>query len=228
MSELCSFYCLSFNNPERKQQMESRFEKLNINCDFHNGVSFDDIRMKNNQSCVWSNMFGHLDMIHNFYHNSPNEFGIFCENDVFIHKDLVNNLSKIIEDFKLLNLDVLLLGYLINFDVNHNYHNFHFKSEDNNLNFKYYNYPNELWGAQMYMLSKNQAKYLIDKYTVEFANLTMDSNNILTPFSPDWTITKDGNRAIIYPMMAVETSDKPEDYFHHSCKNHNYNADLFI
>ena len=66
-------YCLSFNNKERKESMKSRFDKLDINCKFYQGVTFDDKRISdrnidNNVKRVWSYTYGHLDMIYYFYH----------------------------------------------------------------------------------------------------------------------------------------------------------------
>jgi len=53
------------------------------------------------------------------------------------------------------------------------------------------------------------------------------------PFSADWTITKDGNRALIFPMLAVEDGktrncDSGQDIFHQSCHLYNYNPETFI
>ena len=52
-------------------------------------------------------------------------------------------------------------------------------------------------------------------------------------YSNDHTITKDGNRALIYPMIAVETCDKIyADYwqntFHKNSKKCNYKSDIYI
>ena len=233
MNNNYDIYCLSFKNPIRKAQMESRFKQLEINCSFYDGVGMDDPRILNNNSDGgWSIMLGALDIIKNFYDNSEKEFGIFCEDDVYIHKDFKLMLPKIIEDFKLMNLDVLLLGYLIQFKIESNYIGFEFKSNSNDLNYKYHNYPNDLWGGQMFMFSKKHAKYLLDKYTIEYAINSLN-NNTSTPFSGDWTLTKKGNRALIYPMLAVETADKKyghygQDTFHENCKNCNYNPKIYI
>lgn len=223
-------YCLSFKNSNRKAQMEERFKQLDINCIFYDGVD------NNDQRCIpgicWSCMLGHLDMIQNFYDNSEKEFGIFCEDDIYIHKDFKIMLPDIIQDFKLMNLDILLLGYLTPFEIKSYYENFELKNNDTNLNYMYYNYPNDLWGTQMYMLTKKQSKYILDTYTVEYANMTI-TDNTLNPFAADWTITKKGNRAIIYPMLAVETADKKcghygQDTFHENCKKCNYKPDIYI
>ena len=228
-------YCLSYNNVKRKTQMENRFQELNLKCTFHKGssVNIDDQIVINRKNIAsWSCMLGHLDMIKHFYENSEKEYGIFCEDDIYIHKDFKLLLPNIIEDFKLMNLDVLLLGYLIQFKIESKHIMFNLKSHSNDLKYTYYNYPDDLWGAQMYMLTKKHAKYILDKYTIYYPIRTF-TDNTLVPFSSDWTITKEGNRALIYPMLAVEIADKisghqGQDTFHENCKNFNYNPDIYI
>ena len=234
-------YCLSFNNLRRMTAMENRFKQLDIKCSFYDGVDSNDPRIFNNNGFgAWSCMLGHIDMIKNFYENSEKEYGIFCEDDIFIHKDFNKLIPDIIEDFKLMELDVLLLGYLIPFKISSQYNGFEFKSMNNDLNnnsnndlkYVYHNYPNDLWGAQMYMLTKKHAKYLLDNYNIEYAIRTL-TDNTLQPFSSDWTITKEGNRALIYPMLAVEIADKKsghygQDTFHENCKNMNYDPNMYI
>jgi len=240
-------YCLSFKNLKRREEMEYRFKELDIKSSFYDGVDSNDPRIfnNNNNSIVWSYTLGHLDMIQNFYDNSEKEFGIFCEDDIFIHKDFYKLIPNIIEDFKLMELDVLLLGYLIPFKISSEYNGFELKNNINNVNINnvnvnvnndlkyiYHNYPNDLWGAQMYMLTKKHAKYLLDNYNIEYAIRSLNDNT-LQPFSSDWTITKEGNRALIYPMLAVETADKKcghygQDTFHENCKNVNYDPSIYI
>jgi hypothetical protein len=214
-------YCLSYKNPERKSQMESRFNQLEMKCIFSDGVDHND----------WSIMLGALKILEQFY-NSDKEFGIFCEDDVYIHKDFKTMLPKVMEDFKLMNLDILLLGYLIPFEIRSYYHGFELKSDNPNLNYTYHNYPDDLWGGQMILFSRNHAKYLLEKYTLEYAMKTRTDES-LPPFSGDHTITKSGNRAIIYPMIAVETHDKTyshlgQDTFHENCNKCNYDHDIYI
>ena len=220
--------------------MEYRFKELDIACSFYHGVDSNDPRIFNNNGFgSWSCMIGHLDMIQKFYDNSEKEFGIFCEDDIFIHKDFVKTLPYIIQDFKLMELDILLLGYLIPFKISSQYNGFELKNNinstsnsNNKLKYVYHNYTNDLWGSQMYMLTKKHAKYLLDKYTIEYAIRSL-TDNTLEPFSSDWTITKEGNRALIYPMLAVETADKKsghygQDIFHENCKNLNYDPNIYI
>jgi len=141
-------------------------------------------------------------------------------------------LPNIIEDFKLMNLDVLLLGYLVSFEIKSHYSNFELKSYDPTLNYVYHNYPDDLWGGQMFMFSRKHAKYLLEKYTIEYANKSL-VDNTLPPFSGDFTLTKQGNRALIYPMIAVETADKiysdyDQNIFHKNCNKQNYDPNIYI
>ena len=78
-------YCLSFKNPERKAHMESRFKQLEIDCIFSDGVVHNE----------WSIMLGTLEVMKQFY-NSDKEFCIFCEDDIYIHKEFKTRLPKII------------------------------------------------------------------------------------------------------------------------------------
>ena len=79
------FYCLSYNNEKRCNNMKKRFNKLDLSCIFYTGVNFEDMRIKNFEideatKQIWSCMYGHLDMINNFYHN-----------DKYVDKNLTNS-----------------------------------------------------------------------------------------------------------------------------------------
>jgi hypothetical protein len=164
-------------------------------------------------------MLGHLKMINEFYNDTTVEYGIFCEDDLNIHRDFNTLIPNIINDFKTLNLDVLLLGYLSNFEIESSYHGFNLKEhhEKTSLiveNYKYHNFTNDIWGTQMYMLSKNSSKKILDKYGDESGYAERSFNNPeMTPFSADWTITKDGNRALLSPPLAIE--DGKSDLSHY-------------
>jgi GR25 family glycosyltransferase involved in LPS biosynthesis len=242
MNDNYKIYCLSYNNPVRKLSMKNRFEKLKVNYIFYDGVNFSDPRIHNEsyKQC-WSCMYGHLDMIKLFYDDPNTNYGIFCEDDIFIHKDFCELIPKIIQDFAYLNLDVLLLGYLLGFKIQKNNQNFILKNNNNNLNsdnYNYLNFPNDIWGTQMYMLSKENAGKLLEKYdhNSNYALKTLVDKSI-TPFSADWTITKDGNRALLYPCIAVENGDFNISHyggcfgqynFHKICHEINYDPNVFI
>lgn len=238
MTDKCDFYCLSYKNPERKTAMENRFKSLGIDAFIYEGVSFDDERiagrtMHEHTKRCWSFTYGHFDLIREFYFNSEKEFGIFCEDDIYIRKDFIQHLPVIIENFKSMNLDLLLLGYLTKYTIDENHEGVYLKGPKSTSDhpFSYYSFPDSIWGAQMYMLSRTQAYYLLLKYSPPYADLSA-INNSMNPFNSDWTITKEGNRALIYPMIALEDGKtKYEDVgqyiLHQDCHQSNYVKDLF-
>ena len=88
-------------------------------------------------------------------------------------------------------------------------------------------YEDHLWGAHMYMLDRKTAQKFLSIYTVEYSRESLKDDNI-PHFSPDWTLTKNGRRAVVYPMMGVEeghvaTSDQGQAEFHKACHQRHYN-----
>jgi len=237
MIEDYQFYCLSFNSVDRKENMTRRFKTIGIDCIFYEGVSCGDDRItgRNISSRVWSCIYGHLDMISEFYYNSDKQFGIFCEDDLYLNKNLKLLIPKIMVDFVFMNLDVLLLGYLINFEIKNDTNHFKNKNTLQNSNeYKYYDFPNDLWGSQMYMLSRNSAKKILDKYSFSsgYADKTLLDSSLIN-FSADWIITKYGNKAIVYPMLAIEDNQTHYDHsgqyeYHKSCFDFNFDTNIFI
>jgi hypothetical protein len=207
-----AIYCLSYNNEERKQQMMNRFTQVNLNVIFCSGVAPTDDRIKDRNlssldTSVWSIMYGHLNMLQQFY-NSGAEYAILCEDDITLHKDIRNKLFNIFEDVKKLQLDILLLGYIYGADPDAFPVNVYLDSSpiQENTTYQYYKYPNYLWGTQMYLISRRHCKYILDTFVqFPYADTTLQHKE-MTPFSADWTITKTGNRALIYPMVAVEVA----------------------
>lgn len=242
--ESYKIYCLSYNNQERKKTMEERFKFINVDYTFYDGVNFTDPRIHpDSYKQCWSCMYGHLDMIKMFYHDPSINYGIFCEDDIYIHKDFNKFMPNVIKDFKNMKLDVLLLGYLVTVKIESYYNGFSLKSTNDNYisnlkNFTYHNFTNDIWGTQMYMLSKSNAKNLLDKYGEE-SNYAIRSlhDSSMTPFSADWTITKDGNRALISPCLALEDGKGElshfggsygQYFFHKKCHEAHYDPVIFI
>jgi GR25 family glycosyltransferase involved in LPS biosynthesis len=223
VDDMCEFYCLNYNNLNRKISMTERFEKLNIKCNLYEGVDHDNEKIKILNEKYGSSiycMYGHINMIYDFYHNTNKPYGIFCEDDIVIHKDFKDKLDDIIKDFENLNLDVLLLGYLTTTNISHYYH--HINSYPN-----YYQYPDDMWGTQMYMLSRDNAKVLLDRYYdgISYMNESLIFN--LPPLSADWTITKQGNRALYFPLLVIEDGQNIHEhygqhYLHHFTFVNNY------
>lgn len=230
-------YVISFNNEERKDRMIKRFNTLEFN-----NINFIKEVYKNDERLIslsnmekynkidhrtWSIMLQHMDSIKDFYYNKNSDLCILCEDDITISKDLKEELKDIILTFYKLNLDVIMLGYLLPFKIDS--YNTHFKELYSSDSYKYYTYPNDIWGTQMYMISKKYAKYLIDTFDIKYAY-----DNIETmPYSSDWIITKNGNKALLYPMIAVEeginlSDDECQILYHKQCYTVNFIPDKFI
>jgi len=219
----CQFYCLSFNDVEKRKTMENKFKALDISCNFYNGVSHNDKRLKHAGSKFnkrhWSITYGHLDIIYDFYYFSNLKYAVICEDDILIHKDFNNIFKKVITDFYILKLDILLLGYIIPYKIGYPniFSNYSLKREmPLESLFKYHEYPGYLSGSHMYMITKQFAKFLLNKYYNNFAGFNE------TPFIVDKTIIKEGNRALIYPMLSIENENQ-EDEYHELCHKIHYN-----
>jgi GR25 family glycosyltransferase involved in LPS biosynthesis len=191
--------------------MTARFAQVGIT-DFimFPGVPLSDMRINASldphiQKCH-SCMFGHLDMIRAFLDNSEKPFGIFCEDDIKIDANFIQRMDAVLRDFTHMNLDVLLLGYLFHYPI-------HIDEPGKNAYHSYSPPPSTIWGTQMYMMSREWARAVIAKYGND------DSSTLYDPFSADWTITQEGNRRIVYPMLAIEDGtgnyeDEGQAYLH--------------
>jgi len=239
ISNEIEFYCLNYNNQERKESMLQRFQSLDISCNFYEGVGADDVRLEGIPlcGCAYSCMYGHLDMISQFYYGTTKPFGIFCEDDILIHKDFKQCLSKVIEDFPALKWDVLLIGYLMTYNIRDtHYHGFHLieneLSSKQDFPFQYYHYPDEVWGTQMYMLTRENAKKILDQYSHDYLKKSLQDRS-LTVFAADWTITKQGNRMLLYPLLVIEDGKSTYDHggqqwFHYHSYLNNYREGEFL
>jgi hypothetical protein len=240
------FYCLSYNDPtvndpRRKQIMLDRFAKVGIHCTIYEGVPFSDERIRGRDISdgvkrLWSCTYGHMDMINHFYYKTNKTFGLFCEDDVRLHKDLKTFMPRIGVDFQTLGLDILLLGYLATFKIADWQAHYQLKRDvPNPWGFKYHNYPQDQWGVQMYMVSRPYAKFILDQFAVGYADRTL-SDRTIASFSPDWTISKNGNRALITPILVVEDFEYATEAdqhdgqkaFHRKCCVVNYDPALHV
>lgn len=223
--------------------MKRMFTSQSLEVEFYDGVDKDDPRIAgrpldhNTQRC-WSIMYGHLDMLKMFAESADNkEYGIFCEDDILIRKDFAVHLPTILSHFIYFGLNVLLLGCLCSNRDFRKYSNFpERRAPPGPCPFTYYSYnadpESAVWGTQMYMLSRSQARHLISRYADGWADRAI-ADKSMTPFSADWTITKDGEKAIIYPLVAIENNDggdyadPGQDECRKKCREIFYSADLF-
>lgn len=222
--------------------MIARFQTAGFTADefvVHGGTSIQDPRISgrgliNHTEKCWSCMYGHLDMIRDFI-ESGEEHGVFCEDDILIDSYMKDRLAHIIADFDALSLDTLLLGYLITYPMNGG----EIQSVYVNLQtaettqYRYYTYE-DIWGTQMYMLSRVQAQRIVEKYANGYADAFLASpQTVYPPFSADWTITKEGKRRIVYPMLAIEDGlstydDEGQRQFHAAAHSAHKNVSTYI
>lgn len=194
-------YCLSHKNPERYNSMRQRLDQIG----FQDAIISPGVEYSENRA--WGCMLGHLDILKQFLENTDKEFVVICEDDVVIHRDLKTRVPELIQDCKLYNIDILLLGFLFAYpeqDLNVRLHygcDIIKKTEHHGI----YNYHDTLWGTQMFMLSRLHAQKMVDKYSLERAKNPQTGD---PPFSADWTLTKDGKRALVWPMYALEDGSK--------------------
>jgi len=230
--KLPKVYCVNFLDEDRRLKMENRFDKLKIPVNFVDPVFKSDARLsiegiQEEHKRTYSIMLQHIDSIQDFLNTTDEseKYCIVCEDDVLLSNRLLEKLPDICKTFSDLELDILLLGYLSPDKV-----------LDSNLfpplkvgtEFTYNNYHSDLWGSQMYMISREYAKRLIETFQPVYI-LRTDS----LPYNPDWTITKCGKRALIVPMLALEEGEVKNDCysqssFHRVCFETNYLEGEFI
>ena len=238
MLDNISIYIVNYKDDVRRQKMINRFAQFQITPHFVDPVEETDHRMdipdfKHKRTAAI--MLQHLDSIRHFIDHTSNSHCIVCEDDIMISKDFYDDMPNIISTFEMHQLDVLLLGYLWPYKIDDNNYHFskkHQTSENNTLNDKYTfrNYPNDLWGSQMYLISRDHAMYLLETFTMNYA---VEHQSNPPYYNPDWTLTKSGNRAILYPMLAVEEGDTKTEHsgqndFHRSCFLCNYDPSVFL
>lgn len=228
-----NIYCLSYKYL-KKDKMIRKFSSLGFsNIYLYDGVDTNDIRINNrnldeNTKKCFSICYGHLDMIREFYTNTSLDIGIFCEDDILIHQKFPEILPTILNDFTKIGLDVLLLGYLCYNPIENTSSTKICSGIDG---YDYYNYSHiGTWGTQMYMISRTYAKKLLDIYSIYYADESLKNTNMV-PFSADWTITKDGKRGLIYPLLVIEDysieyNDIGQDYAHSQSYNFSYNENF--
>ena len=160
--------------------------------------------MRRNFSITW----GHLDMIRRFVSHSSYNYAIFCENDIVVSKTLEQDVAWALERIKAYPLDILLLGFLNSvapgdYPDRYAVHPASDSTPDRTL----FCYPDDHWGVQMYMITRNYAQRLLDTYTAEFVRKSWRGESGVPAFSPDHTLSKLASfdrRAFLFPMAAIE------------------------
>lgn len=205
--------------------MLNRFNSIGLNVIFTPEVDISDDRLKLVfHKRVSAIMLQHLDSIKHFYENTNFNNCIICEDDIHISKHLQTQIPIIVNEFNEMKLDVLMLGFLWPFkDLNSRYFSSIKKGQ-----FNYFTYNDDIWGTQMYMISRSYAEFLLNTYNIQWCIENLDK-----PYSPDWILTKNGNRALIWPMLAVEegvskASENNQITYHQRCHDANFVSNIFI
>lgn len=227
------FYTFSFHNPERAARMAARFAKIGLPLTFNPAVELDDPRIPNDldrsEARVWSIMWGHLDVLRAFVEKADDniQYVVVCEDDVYIRRDLPRLLPLLTGACMSYGLDVLIMGYLQPYPPVEVRLRERFSPIPDVPQLSFLNYHDEIWGAQMYMMSKAHARDTLNYFTEDYAKRSRIPGSGCAPFAADWTLTKRGRRALVYPMIAVEES-QPHAFsgghheFHKRCRDANY------
>jgi hypothetical protein len=234
MSRKVEYYCINYKDENRREKMVKRWATLGLPLKFVPPVETNDPRLAaveiniEKESRTWAIMLQHLDSIRDFVENTDSDYCVVCEDDIVVCKYLKTDIPEIIEVYEKLELDVALLGYLVPYKITDDNH--YYPLKERNFKYSYHDYPDDLWGSQMYMVSRKHAQTLLDKYTVDYA---VETINTEIPFSPDWTLTKFGNKSIVYPMIALEEGDtkcdlESEISYHQRCFKQNYVERIFL
>ena len=226
-------YVINYKNEDRRKRMNDRFNIFGVVPKFVPGVDITDERLSNVKDDIrnWSIMLQHLDSIRDFYENTSLDHCIVCEDDIHISKTFDKDIDLIVKSFVHLKLDVIMLGYLLPFKINMScsLHKRYFSVVHSDEQFIYHKYPDDIWGTQMYLISRKYAQFLLQTFDIEHA---LAHPKPFT-YNPDWIITKNGERALIVPMIAVEEGTSGSEYmtqvdFHSKCTRVNYEEKKYI
>jgi len=232
----CAIYIVNYKDDARRQKMVDRVKAVGIDAHFVDPVSTSDPRIGSQpitdfEKRNWSIFFQHVDCMRDFYEKTTYDYCIVCEDDVVLSRDLKYEIPTAIKLYEETQLDILLLSYLWPYDVaEDNYFPVLKKLQTHKQEYKIQGYPEDLWGAHMYMFSRAHAKVLIDRYTPEYA---LAEQHASRPFCTDWQFTKLGNRGLIVPMLGLEEGEVKTDHqgqidFHRSVFNYHYREEKYV
>lgn len=184
------------SNKKRRNYFEHVFRNMKDNVIYTDGINTkEDYRFKEYHEDVGSSivMYAHLDALEK-YLETDDECAIICEDDILIRRTFEEDIHRIRNTFLERKYDILLLGYIT------------YSKPNSESEYKYYYYGDSQWGTQMYMISRAHAEFIVNEFKGKNSTIGTVFRN--TYFSADWTITKHGKRLLIYPMLALEFTDK--------------------
>jgi GR25 family glycosyltransferase involved in LPS biosynthesis len=225
-------YCLTYKNPNRKAEMQQRFEKLDLQYEFVESVAIEDVAISTDVIAqakhlkLWypkpfSIMAGFLLVLEKIVSGNE-EISIVVEDDVQLRKDFSQLLPSVLDNFQRIAPDVMMLVYQ-NYNFNHPLSEFgylisqlqpapDFKTHRDQRTyydarvFQHETMPvtfNKIWGTQMFMITKTFAQHVLTNYGLAYAESAI-LDQTKNVWSPDSIINKIGKTALINPMMGVE------------------------
>ena len=228
----CALYVVNYKDDERRQRMTKRIKTVGLEGHFVDPVSTEDPRIRDQPITVaekrnWSIFFQHVDCMRAFIENTTYDYCIICEDDVVLSRDLKQQIPEIIDLYDKSQRNILLLSYLWPYDIPENHY---FPVIQQTGDWKIRGYPDDLWGAHMYFMSRAHAKTLVDRYTAEYALAETQAGR---PFCTDWQFTKFGERGLLVPMVGLEEGEVKTDHqgqidFHRAVFRYHYREDRFI
>jgi GR25 family glycosyltransferase involved in LPS biosynthesis len=209
-------YCVTYQNPERREKMTRRFETVGLQFEFVESIAADDPNIRPSDDIMeltrqakrwnphaYSCIHGHFFAIERFLQTGK-DICIVCEDDILLRRDFAEELPIVIANFKKLRLDILLLGYL---DDHCKPAYVTYRRPLKAPAFSYHSYDHDWaqWGTQMYMIHRRHAEMLWNHYGphTDFKIQSLIRHDIEYWYA-DCIITKMGNRALISPQLAVE------------------------
>lgn len=236
-----SIYCLTYKNPAKRERITNRFQQLGLGFQFVEGFDAENSQITPDNLDVlkqedrwhrlaWSCMHGHLAIIEKFLQESNSDHLIACEDDIMLRRDFAHELPVIEAQFRKLKLDVLMLGYLTPDPVAQ----VSSRMPTASTPYSYHHYEFNIYGTQMYMLSRSHAEWLHQNYGAPsgWSQRVVQEGGT---YNADWIITKTGRRALIYPMMAIEElgggvgyNDHGQEHFHQLCHHNNYDPFVHV
>ena len=228
----CAIYIVNYKDEERRARMSQRVKSVGLDAHFVAPVSTSDPRIRDQpitdfEKRNWSIFFQHVDCMREFVENTTYDYCIVCEDDVLLSRNLKDEIPQIINLYDQSRIDMLLLSYLWPYDVvENNYFPLLHRLSDQ---WRIHGYPDDLWGAHMYFMSRTHAKVLVDRYTPEYAVTETQEGR---PFCSDWQFTKYGRRGLLVPMVGLEEGEVKTDHqgqidFHRSVFRHHFSENRF-
>lgn len=225
-------YISSFRDEARRNKMRQRCEDCGLSASIYNFTENDSkihdvaaVLGDPSASGRFLVVFNWLRLCHDFYHHSTKEYCVIMEDDIYLKKSIKYDINNALEVMKTLNYHIMLLGYLMTCTPDQAGY---LKFAYDNDGFSYYHYPDELWGSHCFIITKPQAKYFLDKYTIEHIATLHGTGG-------DWIFTKDpvdNQRGLMFPPLAVEEGVVRTDHwaqisFHRNCSDFQYNSHIY-